>query len=157
MVLCQVWFVMFQESSMFFTMWYYLPFKKGLALHKIKLECSLSNFNLCQVWLKYWPRISEEKDVWICQCIFAISHLTPIGKWHWLLWSAFCLRMLCQVWLKMTQCFWRRRLKSKKCKTDKQSEELTWAFSLGELKIKNICKCLCCSLYVQIWHTVQGY
>jgi hypothetical protein len=39
---------------------------------------------------------------------------------------------LCQVWLKLTQWFWRR---SQKCKTDdRRSEKLTWAFSSCELK-----------------------
>jgi hypothetical protein len=62
--------------------------------------------------------------------------------------NALCLRMMCQVWLKLAKRFWRRSWKCKSLtdrhQTDGQtarrttekrrSEKLTWAFSSGELK-----------------------
>ena len=53
---------------------------------------------------------------------------------------------LCQVRLKLTQWFWRRSWKCEKFTDgqmdgqtdDRWSEKLTWAFSLGELKIAHL-------------------
>ena len=63
-------------SSMYFLFRYHLPLKKGGALQLNKLESPSSEDALCQVWLElvqwFWR--------WFCQCIFAISLLSPLGK-----------------------------------------------------------------------------
>ena len=55
----------------------------------------------------------EKKIFWFGQCIFTISYLSPFEKGgaHHLnkLESPSTKDALCQVWLKMVQCFWRRR------------------------------------------------
>ena len=54
----------------------YLPLEKGGAQHLNKLHprmlCAKEGWN--------WPTGSEEEDFLICQCIFTISKLSPLGK-----------------------------------------------------------------------------
>ena len=58
----------------------YLPLKKGLSLHLNKFESPSPKNALCKVWLKlerwFWRRFFK-----FHQCIFAISLLSPPGKW----------------------------------------------------------------------------
>ena len=74
---------------------------------------------------------------------FALSLLPPLGKGPVLSFVQTWISSFCQVWLKFTQWFWRRRWKCKKfteirpdrrTTDNRRSEKLTWAFSLGELK-----------------------
>ena len=89
----------------------YLLYENSMVLHLNKLESPSFKDALCQVWLKLAQRLWI-KIIKFCQCIFAISKLSPLGKGR-----AFHLNKLespspkdalCQVWLKSTQWFLRR-------------------------------------------------
>ena len=88
----------------------YLPFEKGLDLHTIKL-----NPMLCAKFGWKCPNGSGEEDFKTFSIMyfyyFAITS-TLRRAWPFILfeknWIIFTQDALCQFWLKMAQCFWRR-------------------------------------------------
>ena len=100
---------------------YYLPLEKGRALHSNKLEFPTHRNALRQVWLNlaqwFWRRrFSKSVHVFLQFCNFL-----PLKKGGALnlnkLESSTLKDALCQVWLKFTQWFWRRRWKCEKFTT----------------------------------------
>ena len=90
----------------------YLPLEKGVALHLNKLEFPSPKDALCQIWLKlaqrFWRRFLNFVNV------FSLFHnylpLKEGGALHLIkLKFPSPKDALCQVWLKLTQWFWRRR------------------------------------------------
>ena len=90
----------------------YLSLEKGRALHSNKLEFPTHRNALRQVWLNlaqwFWRRFSKSVNVFLQFCNFL-----PLKKGGALnlnkLESSTLKDALCQVWLKFTQWFWRRR------------------------------------------------
>ena len=58
----------------------YLPLEKGGALHLNKPESPSPKNALCQVWLKLAQWFWKRRFFKFCQCVFAISYLSPLGK-----------------------------------------------------------------------------
>ena len=129
-----------------------------MVLHLNKLESLSPKDALCQDWLKlaWWfgGRFFNFRQYLMYFRYFVIIY--PLKKSVALylkkMESPSIKDVLCQVWLKLAQWFWRRRWKYEKfttrtiTTTDKfWSEKLTWAFGLGELKtawcnkIKTLC------------------
>ena len=131
----------------------------GWVLHLNKLESPSPKDALWQVWLKmakwFWRRRFLD-FVNVFSLFRNYLSLEKGGALHLnKLESPSPKDALCQVWLKLAQCFWRKRWKCEKFtdtqtdrqtdrrtdrRTDRQttddrwSEKLTWAFSSGELK-----------------------
>ena len=58
----------------------YLPLEKGGALDLNKPESPSPKNALCQVWLKLAQWFWKRRFFKFCQCVFAISYLSPLGK-----------------------------------------------------------------------------
>ena len=133
----------------------YLLLEKGGALHLNKLEFPSPKDALCQVWLKLAQWFWRKRFFNFVNVFSLFRNYLPLEKGGALhlnkLESPPPKDVLCQVWLKLAQWFWRRRWKCEKFtdrqtdgrtngRTDRQtpddrwSEKLTWAFSSGELK-----------------------
>ena len=93
---------------------YYLSFGKEVALCLNKLESPLLKDALCQVWLKLAQWFWRRRFFKFRQFIFAIRYYIPFeqgGALHFnKLESLLPKDALCQVWLKLAQWFWSRRI-----------------------------------------------
>ena len=63
-------------------------------------------------WGRIYPGSSGESGFKICQCIFTILWLSPLWEGVGPSYNKTESDALCQVWLKMSQWFWRRRLQN---------------------------------------------
>ena len=173
--LCQVWLKLaqwfwrkrfFNFVNVFSLFRNYLTLEKGGALHLNKLESPSSKNDLCWDWLKLAHWFWRRRFLNFVNVFSLFRNYLTLEKGEALhlnkLESPSPKDVLCQVWLKLTQWFWRRRWKCEKFtdrqtdgqtdgrtnrqtdgRTDRQtpddrwSEKLTWAFSSGELKIRN--------------------
>ena len=110
----------------------YLPLEKGRALHLNKRKCPPPKDALRQVWLKlaqwFWRRFFNFVNVYF-QYFIIISPCKKGGALHLnKLESPLPKNVLCQVWLKLAEWFWRRRWKCEKFKdrqTDRQTDGRT--------------------------------
>ena len=113
---------------------YNLPLERGMSLYLDNLVLYSPKHALCQVWLKldqwFWKRTFLK----LRQCSFDISFMI-ISPWE----KSVALHLkklpypsiLCQVWMKFAD--WTIATTTETVKF--RSKKLTWAFSLGELKI----------------------
>ena len=69
----------FKVPQCIFAISFYLLLEKGLVLYSNELEFPSSKDALCQVWLIFGPMVLKKIFI-VCQCIFAISLLSPLGK-----------------------------------------------------------------------------
>ena len=153
---CQVllnWFSGSWEEDFFLLFRNYLPLEKGgsfiwtnISPLNPRMQCSKFGWN--------WPSWSWEdyiSSMYFCNFIIISTwkkgraiHMNKLD-------FPLCKDVLCQLWLKLAQWFWRRRQcemfttkQRQRCQwrqrlrtTDKfWSRKLTWAFSSGELKMK---------------------
>ena len=91
---------------------FYLPFQKKRSFIRTE-ENSVHLLMLCARPGKNWPSGSGEDDFKIRQCIFTMSLLSTLGK-NVILNIIFIQGCLCQVLLKWTQWFLRKRWKLEK-------------------------------------------
>ena len=95
--------------------WYfnYLPLENGGELHLNKLESSLPNDALCQVWLKFTKWFSRRRFLNFVNVFSLFHYYLPLEKGGALrlnkLESPSPKDALCQVWLKLAEWFWRSR------------------------------------------------
>ena len=79
--------------------------------HLKKFESPSPKDAMCLVWFKIGPLVLE-KILKFCQCIFAILLSYPFGEGcassFDKLKSSSPKSVLCQLWLKLVYCFWRR-------------------------------------------------
>ena len=102
----------FKSCHLFLLFPNYLPFRNGVGLHLNKLESPSPRDTLCHVWLKlalwFWRRRFLKVGF-----LLLFSNYLPFGKDMALhlnkLESPLSRDALCQVWLKMAQCFYRGR------------------------------------------------
>jgi hypothetical protein len=123
------------------------PLVRDLAFYLNKLEFLSPKDNVYQVWLNLACWFSR-RFLKIFSVFLLFCYYLPLEKGNPLhlnkLESPSLKDDLCQVWLKLAQWFWRRSQKCKSLQRDrrtddgqKRSEQLTWGFSSGELKIWN--------------------
>ena len=96
---------------------YNFTLEEGVALYLNKLESPSSKDALCQIWLKLaYPfrtnRFFNFDNVFLLFCNFFPLKMGIL--YFNILKSPFPKYALCQVWLKSTQWFWKRRWKSGK-------------------------------------------
>ena len=114
----------------------YLPLVKGRALFLNKLESPSPKDALCQVWLKltqwFWRRFLNFVNVFSL-----FRNYLPLEKGGVLhlnkLESPAPKDALCQVWLKLAQCFWRRRWK---CENFTKTKTTTMTTDNGQILIR---------------------
>ena len=122
----------------------YLPLKKGGAFHLNNLKSTSLKDALCQVWLKLAQWFWRRRFFNFVNVFSLFRNYLPLKKGGTLLLNKLETSspkdVLCQVWLKLAQWFWRRRWKCEKFtyrqtdgQTDRRQTKLTWAFSSGEL------------------------
>ena len=84
-----------------------------MALHLNKLKSPSPKDALCQDWLKLVQWFWRRRFLIVVKLFFIIFHYLPFGKDLALhlkkLESPSPMDTLCQVWLKLSQWFWRRR------------------------------------------------
>ena len=140
----------FRFVNVFLLFCSYLPLEKGGAIHLNKLKSPSPKNALWQVWLElaqwFWRRFLYLVNIISFLCFYL--PLVKDGSLHLnKLESPLPKDALYQVWLKLVQCFWRRRRKCEKFTTTTTtgklwSEKLTWAIGSGELKSEKNDKCL---------------
>ena len=93
---------------------YYLPLEKGGTLHLNKLEFPSSRDTLCQIWLKLAHLFWRRRFFNLINVFSLFHNYLPLE-----MGGAFLLNKLespslkdtlCQIWLKLAQLFWRRRV-----------------------------------------------
>ena len=118
----------------------YLPFEKKGALHLNKLDSSSAKDTLCQVCLifaQWFWRIRFFKFVNIFSQFCNYLPLEKDGALHLnKLESPTHKDDLCQVWLKLAQWFWRRRIKCEKFATTTTTTTTTTTDN-GQILIRN--------------------
>ena len=106
----------------------YLPVEKAGALHLNKLESPSTKNALCQVWLKLAQWFWRRRFLNFVNVFSLFRNYLPLEKGGALhlnkLESPPPKDVLCQVWLKLAQWFWRRRWKCEKF-TDRQMDGRT--------------------------------
>ena len=126
----------------------YLSWKRALTFIFTNLNPNHPGM-LCAKFGLTMPSGSGEEDffnVYSLSCNF-LPFEKGVALYLNKIWIPITHKSLCQVWLKSSQWFMRRRWKCEKftygqtdIRTDnKRSEKLTWAFSSGELKIVLSC------------------
>ena len=101
-------------NNVFFLFPNYLPFGKGVALCLNKLDFPSPNDALCQIWLKlaqwFWRRIFLK----VVNLFLLFPNYPYFRKGVALYLNKLEIpsprNTLCQVWLKMSQWFWTKRL-----------------------------------------------
>ena len=95
------------------TFHYYLPLEKGGALHLNKVESPWHRDALCQVWLKMAQWFWKRQFVNFVNVFSQFHKYLPFEKGGALhlnqIKSPSPWDILCQVWLKLAQWFWRRK------------------------------------------------
>ena len=92
----------------------YLPFEKGMAIHLNKLISPSNKDALCQVWLKLAQWFWRRRFFNFVNVFSLFRNYLPLGKDGALhlnkLESPSPKDAFCQVWLKLAQWFWRRKI-----------------------------------------------
>ena len=104
----------------------YLPMKKDRALHLNKLESPSPKDALCQVWLKLAQWFWRRRFLNFVNVFSLFRNYLPLEKDRSLYLNKLEFPSpkdaLSQVWLKLVQWFWRRRLKCENF-TDRRTDE----------------------------------
>ena len=91
----------------------YLPLEKGRALHLNKLESPSPKDALCQVWFQLAQWFWRRRFFKFINVFGLFRNYLPLERGVAVhlkkLKSPSPKNALCQVWLKLTHCFWRRR------------------------------------------------
>ena len=91
----------------------YLPLEKGGVLHLNKLESPSPKDALCQVWLKLAQWFWRRRFLNFVNVFRYLCNYLPLEKGGALHLNKIEFQspkdVLCQVWLKLAQWFWRRR------------------------------------------------
>ena len=94
---------------------------QGRALHLYKLESPLHKDALCQVWLKLVQWFLRRRFLHFVNVILLFHNCFPLEKCGALHLNKSESHLpndnLCQIWLKLTMWFWRRRWKCEKFTT----------------------------------------
>ena len=113
--LYQVWFFrkwFLKFVNIFSLFCYYLPLENGMALRLNSLDFPSPKDDLALCLVEIGPLGLKKKIIKDCQCIFAISSLSPLEKCMTLhlnrLESPSPKDTLCQIWLKLALWFLRR-------------------------------------------------
>ena len=93
----------------------HLPLEKSGTLYLNKLESLLPKDDLCQDWLRLAQWFWRRRFLNFINLYNLFSNYLPLEKGGALHLNKFespsLIDTLCQVWLKLAQWFWRRRLK----------------------------------------------
>jgi hypothetical protein len=114
--------------SIFAFLWLSHPWRRrGTLFEQFKIPITIGWFvpSLTDIGLL----VLEKKIFENCQCIFTLLLLSPLGKRQSTSFEQFRIPSpkdnLCQIWLKLAQCFWRRRRKCKSLRTDGRTARRT--------------------------------
>ena len=103
----------FNFANVFSLFLNYLPLEEGRALHLNKLKSPSPKDALCQVWLKLAQWFWRRRFLNFINVFSLFCNYLPLEKGGALhlnkLKSPSHEDALCQVWLKLAQCLWRRR------------------------------------------------